>query len=140
MVDWDELLNLRRARKELGLSQAQLADMLGLSKRAVQSCEQGWRKPSAAVERNLLLLVLAHRLGTRFGEQICWKVKRCAPAVREQCTAYRSRQGHLCWFLTGTLCEGRRTGTWPSKRAACAQCDFMRRLLDGAADPPADTS
>ena len=47
----ETFLDLKAIRTELGLSQAALAALLGVSERTVQSCEQGWRHPGHAVER-----------------------------------------------------------------------------------------
>jgi DNA-binding XRE family transcriptional regulator len=123
------LLDVRRVRQELGLSQAELAAVLGVSPRTIQSCEQGWRKPSCSLEKMLVLLVMADRHGSRFGSLACWKTKRCAPARRAQCLIYQSRQGHLCWFLTGNVCAGRRLRNWDDKKTVCGTCDFFHLLL-----------
>ncbi len=124
-----EPVNIRALRESLGLSQAQLASLAGFSVRAIQSCEQGWRKPSAALEKTVLLLYLAERWGAQFGEKRCWETGTCPPERREKCIAYLSRQGHLCWFLTGTFCQGQRLTNWREKREACAECGFFRELM-----------
>jgi transcriptional regulator with XRE-family HTH domain len=116
-------------RRELGLSQSELAGLLGMSSRAVQSYEQGWRHPSPAAQRLLLLLLIAQRRGISFPTQCCWKAMDCRSELRDRCAAYRSRQGHLCWFLTGTFCAGERTKTWAEKWRKCRRCSFMRDLL-----------
>ncbi len=116
-------------RRELGLSQSELAGLLGMSSRAVQSYEQGWRHPSPAAQRLLLLLLIAQRRGKSFPTHCCWKSTDCSAEVRGGCAAYRSRQGHLCWFLTGTFCAGERTRTWSEKWRKCRRCPFMRQLL-----------
>ena len=122
-------LDVKAIREELDLSQSQLAARVGVSKRAIQSYEQGWRTVSEAVERLLLLLLIAHRNGAVFGKRMCWSVVKCDESIRERCTAYTTRQGHLCWFLTGTLCRGKNTASWAMKKAACAACPFMGVLL-----------
>lgn len=131
-INWGELLDPRRIRSELGLSQRQLADLLGLSPRAVQSWEQGWRTPSSSHERSLLLLLLAHRNGSEFGQLACWDFAPCPRERRQECIAHQCRQGHLCWFLTGTRCQGRRMRTWAEKKVVCGECEFMHRLVRGS--------
>ncbi len=118
-------------RRELGLSQTEFAALLAVSPRTVQSCEQGWRKPSPAVEKSALLLLLSSRNGPRFRDRTCWNVVDCPPHVRQGCLAYLSRQGHLCWFLTGTICQGERQDTWREKISICLQCIFFKGLLQG---------
>ena len=123
-----EATDLRAIRAELGLSQVELASLVGFSVRTIQSCEQGWRKPSAALEKMVLLLYMAEVHGTEFGALPCWEAVECPPERREQCVAFLTRQGHLCWFLTGTLCRGERLTDWKEKRAMCMGCAFFQHL------------
>jgi DNA-binding XRE family transcriptional regulator len=122
-------INLKAARQELGLSQAELARLVGFSIRAIQSCEQGWRKPGSALEHSVLLLLMAHRNAEGITHLRCWEVMDCPPERREQCITYRSGQGHLCWFLTGTLCTDERSGNWETKRPVCLQCPLFQMLI-----------
>ncbi|MFG1691448.1 helix-turn-helix domain-containing protein, partial [Gemmatimonadota bacterium] len=94
-------IDLKAVRTELGLSQAELADLIGVSQRTVQSCEQSWRKPGPAVEKAVLLLLLASRHGADFGINVCWETLDCSDDERGGCLVYQSRQGHLCWLLSG---------------------------------------
>jgi hypothetical protein len=59
----------------------------------------------------------------------CWERKKCPPGVRERCIAYVTSQGHLCWFLTGTICEGRRQKSWSDNMRLCLDRGFMQGLL-----------
>jgi DNA-binding XRE family transcriptional regulator len=127
-------LNLRAVRDRLGLSQSEFAALLGYSARTVQSCEQGWRQPSPALEKAALLLLLSHLNGPQLSEFHCWEAKRCPEDRRARCIAHLARQGHLCWFLTGTLCGGERLHDWPEKRELCFRCDFFRRMLQDASE------
>ena len=120
---------VQEIRAEMGLSQSELAGLAGISTRAIQSYEQEWRQPSELVERMLLLLLMAHRHGARLSRFRCWEQKECSPNVREKCIAYVTRQGHLCWFLTGTMCEGQRQESWSDKLRLCLDCSFMQGLL-----------
>ena len=126
--------DIRAIREKLGLSQAELATLVGFSIRAIQSCEQGWRQPSPALEKMVLLMYMAETQGAGFGSERCWEVQPCPLVTREACIAYRTRQGHLCWFLTGTLCRGQRMADWRQKRARCTACAFFQRLMS----PPPD--
>jgi len=122
-------LSVRAIRSEMGLSQSELAGLVGIGSRAIQSYEQEWRQPSEMVERMLLLLLMAHRHGAELSRLRCWEQKECSPGVRERCIAYATRQGHLCWFLTGTICEGQRQKSWSDKLRLCLDCGFMQGLL-----------
>jgi len=122
-------MTVREIRAEMGLSQFELAGLAGISTRAIQSYEQAWRQPSELVERMLLLLLMGHRHGAGLSRFRCWERKECSPGVREKCIAYVTRQGHLCWFLTGTMCEGQRQESWSDKLRLCLDCSFMQGLL-----------
>jgi DNA-binding XRE family transcriptional regulator len=128
-IDWDELLDVRRVRDELGLSQRQFASLAGVSTRAIQSCEQGWRTPSPALERSILLLLLAYRNGQDLGNNTCWETRDCPADLRDECLVFWCRQGHICWLLSGNKCDGRPMRTWKDKKAACGACHFMKRLV-----------
>ena len=128
-VDWEALLDIKSIRQELGASQSEMADLVGVSPRTIQSCEQGWRKPSPALEKAVLVLLLAFRHGSEFDKQKCWDVKECAPGVCDNCLARGSGQGHLCWFMTGHMCGGRRLRTWSDKKQICGACAFMAHLV-----------
>lgn len=121
---------VRAIRDELGLSQSDLAAMACVSVRAIQSYEQGWRQPSEMVGRVLLLLLIAHRNGSNLSDLCCWDHKKCSTELRDRCIAYLTRQGHLCWFFTGTMCAGKRLATWSAKLDSCLACSFMQGLLD----------
>jgi len=122
-------VSVRSIRSEMGLSQSELANLVGVGKRAVQSYEQGWRRPSEMVQRTLLLLLIARRNGAGLSQLRCWDRKKCPAEVRGKCIAHLTRQGHLCWFLTGTMCEGKARRSWAEKLETCLDCDFMQLLL-----------
>jgi DNA-binding XRE family transcriptional regulator len=131
-------LDLRTIREELGLSQTAFATLLGYSVRTVQSCEQGWRHPSPALEKTAIMLFIARRQGRNFGKLACWDVIKCPPEHRENCVASLTGQGHLCWFLTGNLsCAQEPLQDWEEKKHACFRCTFFRTLLGRVPAPPA---
>lgn len=125
------IIDIKAIREELELSQSEFADMLGVSPRTVQSCEQQWRKPGAALERTALLLLLAHRNGSSFGKSLCWKEAKCPPERRKECITYHSRQGHLCWLMNGTFCHGLRLRNWQEKLSFCMKCRHFQKMLKG---------
>lgn len=121
-------IHLKAIREELGLSQAQLAALVGFSKRAIQSCEQGWRHAGARLEKAVLLLLMSHRNPEGIHADPCWEVMDCPPDRCDRCITFRSRQGHLCWYLSGTLCASGGP-EWDSKRPICVSCRIFRRLM-----------
>lgn len=115
------------ARQRLGKSQNQLARLLGTSMRAVQSFEQGWRPVPVHVERQVLFL-LAMKKGLK-GEP-CWRMRDCPAEVRETCPAWEFHAGHLCWFITGTICQGEVQGSWGEKIQICRNCKVFHGIFD----------
>ena len=136
MTKIDSLFDLTAVREELRLSQSELAALLGVSPRTIQSNEQGWRKPSPALERSILLLLIAWRQGEDFSSHACHKTVDCDPEMCNQCLVHRSRQGHLCWFLTGNVCKGSRLCNWQDKKQVCGECLFLQTLLRGKVAEP----
>jgi hypothetical protein len=117
-----------RNRHHLGKSQAQMAKLLGVSAKAVQSFEQGWRKVPAHVERQLLFLRYLGRQSQTMVEP-CWVRKGCEPKIRYSCIAWELQAGELCWFVSGTMCEGKAQDTWAMKMELCRQCEVFLSLV-----------
>ncbi|MEJ2696517.1 MAG: hypothetical protein P8013_07690 [Candidatus Sulfobium sp.] len=75
--------------------------------------------------------------------QNCWEFKQCG---RERtgsagiCPAALSRAadgvngginaGRVCWAVTGTLCDGKRQGTYAEKVMECMSCDFRLKVME----------
>ena len=123
----------RRVRDEIKVTQNEMAAILGLSEKAIQSYEQGWRHPPDSVQRLLNVVYITHRIGKRGETVTCWAEKHCLPSVRKRCAAYQTRQGHLCWLLTGTHCGGQEMANYEEKGEACHRCKVYRHLgmVDG---------
>jgi DNA-binding XRE family transcriptional regulator len=119
---------IARLRGWLEKTQAQLAQLLGVSLRAVTSYEQGWRPVPVHVERQMLLLV-SLRLAQKRKVKPCWVVKRCAPTVRNECPVWEFQAGQMCWFIAGTHCQGAVQLDWDDKMRLCRRCEVMRPLL-----------
>jgi transcriptional regulator with XRE-family HTH domain len=119
-----------RLRASLGKSQRELAELLGLSLKAVESYEQGWRNVPAHVERMLYFLLFklnADELGT---EEPCWASKACPEDRRDKCVAYVADEGRFCWFFTGRLCASAKGSAKPgSDCEACYDCEVFTRMM-----------
>jgi hypothetical protein len=105
-----------------------MSELLGTSLRAVQSFEQGWRKVPFHIERQALLLLTMRR--ARSGQvRPCWEIRRCPTSTRETCPAWEFDAGHLCWFINGTMCEGKPQGSWSRKMKVCRNCEVFVPVL-----------
>lgn len=105
-----------------------MATLLGTSLKAVHSYEQGWRTIPVHAERQMLFLYLRRR-DASLKPQACWKIKRCPAKRRKLCPAWEFRSGTLCWFISGTICEGSVQKDWHEKIAFCRNCEVLAPLL-----------
>lgn len=117
-----------RIRRYLGKTQAELARLLGVSPKAIQSFEQGWRGIPAHSERQLLLLLYlkSHAEG---GGRPCWEQRLCPARLRRDCPAWEFKAGDLCWLINGTICEGKIQQGWQKKMQLCRQCRVFASLI-----------
>ena len=111
-------------RQEFGKTQKQMAALLGTSLKAVQSFEQGWRNIPSHIERQMLFLLAMKKIKGKKNAQgsRCWEIRKCPPETRLACPAWEFNTGHLCWFINGTLCQGKPQGSWPRKMQVCRAC------------------
>jgi hypothetical protein len=105
-----------------------MAQLLGTSEKAIQGYEQGWRKVPMHVERQVLFLV--SRLREKKKDlKPCWVIKKCPPKRKKQCPAWEFRSGRLCWFINGTICEGKVQENWHEKMKICRSCEVFSTFL-----------
>lgn len=112
---------ISRIRRYLGYTQGQMANLLGVSLKAIQSFEQGWRKIPIHIERQTLFL-LAMKKSPRIRAKPCWETLKCPLATRRNCPAWEFRAGNFCWFINGTMCQGRIRQSWRKKIEICKRC------------------
>ena len=124
-VDSKEFL---KARKALSKTQKQLAELLGISIKAVHSYEQGWRRIPAHVERQVFFL-LSRTRENESNLKPCWTIKKCPPQRRKHCPAWEFQAGKLCWFINGTICECQSRKNWQEKMKICRSCEVLSDLL-----------
>ncbi len=115
-------------RSEMKKSQLRMAHLLGVSLKAVQGYEQGWRNIPPSIERQVLFLVCQLRIPS--GERkTCWEARNCPHQKKAQCPAYEFKVGHLCWFVNGTLCDGKPQQSWEKKIETCRKCEMLELLM-----------
>jgi len=115
-------------RHVLGKTQEQLARLLCVSPKAIQSFEQGWRNIPASAERQLLfLLSLKRSLDEKTGP--CWEIKNCPDKWRDNCIVWELQARHFCWFINGTFCQGMIHKNWNEKIQLCRECEVYRSML-----------
>ncbi len=117
-----------KLRRYLGKTQNQLAQLIGVSPKAIQSFEQGWRKVPGYTERQLLFLLFL-KSSESPGSEPCWLIQNCPGEIRNNCPAWEFQAGNLCWFINGTVCKGIVQDSWPKKMKLCRQCEVFRSML-----------
>jgi DNA-binding XRE family transcriptional regulator len=116
------------ARHYLGKTQSQMAQVLGISLKAIQSFEQGWRNIPVHIERQILFL-LGLKKSPHQKNRPCWVIQGCPMEIKQNCPAWEFRVGHLCWFINGTICQGRVQTNWGKKMKICRQCKVFRAMV-----------
>jgi len=117
----------RLIRKKLHRTQKEMAQLLGVSLKAVHSYEQGWRVVPPAVERHVFFLV--SRAVPADPQPPCWELRDCPPDLRADCPAAQFNCGGMCWMVNGTLCGGSDQGSWESKMTTCRACPVFKSLV-----------
>jgi len=112
----------------LGKTQKQLAQLLCVSTKAIQSFEQGWRKIPAHIGREMLLLLTLKTYENR-SIKSCWDILNCPSEWRNNCIVWELKAGHFCWFLNGTFCQGKVQRKWEDKINLCRKCEVYRPVL-----------
>ena len=131
MVSLVEVKDFLKIRKILGKSQKELADIIGISIRTIESYEQGWRNIPPHAERQVLFL-LFNRKEKKRSKKPCWKITKCPSKRKKSCPAWEFNSGNLCWFINGTICEGKPLKSWSKKMEVCRECKVMKSFLDDA--------
>ncbi len=116
------------ARQYLGRTQKQMAQLLGVSLKAIQSFEQGWRNIPVHIERQVLFLLASKKSSPQKGKP-CWVIRKCPMEVRRNCPAWEFQVGDLCWFINGTICQGRTQESWQKKMKICRQCKVFQTMV-----------
>lgn len=115
-------------RKRLAKTQKEVAQLLGISLKAVCSYEQGWRTIPSHVERQLFFL-LAKKRSAGGTTPDCWELRHCPEEKRRQCPAWEFDSGQFCWFISGTLCDSAACDSWEEKMALCRNCTVVKKIL-----------
>ena len=111
-------------RKKLNKTQKQMAQLLGISIKAIHSYEQGWRSIPPSAERQMFFLI-SRTAENRKRRKPCWAIKKCSHKQKAQCPAWEFKTGKLCWFINGTICEGSVQKSWKKKMKICRSCEVF---------------
>ncbi len=115
-------------RKKFNKTQKEMAQLLGTSIKAIHSYEQGWRAIPTHVERQMFFL-LSRAGENKERKKSCWTLKKCPAELKKKCPAWEFRLGTLCWFINGTICDGKVYRNWQEKMKVCRSCEIFKSLL-----------
>jgi len=125
--------DLRSIRQALGKTQSEMAGLLSVSTRAVQSYEQGWRPVPPHVRKMAIFLLCVSR--RHRGKVVpCWQIRKCSRQARAACPAHQMGEGELCWLVTGDACPLAESASPEEKADRCARCPVLMERLRAHAD------
>lgn len=116
-------------RKRLKKTQKEMAALLGVSIKTVESYEQGLRNIPVNVERIVYYLLFKLNMEKFNGKEHCWDIKKCPPSTRENCIAWAAKEGFFCWFLTGKVCAHEESISQKAT-GSCFECSFFKDNLE----------
>ncbi len=120
--------DLRSIRQALGKTQSEMAGLLSVSTRAVQSYEQGWRPVPPHVRKMAIFLLCVSR--RHKGKVVpCWQIRKCSKRDRAACPAHQLGEGELCWLVTGDACPLAESASSEDKAERCAKCPVLMERL-----------
>lgn len=122
-------ITVKQIREILGRTQAELATALGISEKAVQSYEQGWRDVPVRVVIQILVLLALYRKQT-MDDVPCWELRQCSPEQREKCASFTVGRGQFCWFIGSKECRPDKA-TDIDPILPCMDCPVVQRILTG---------
>ena len=125
LMEKEEFIKIRGT---LSRTQKKMAELLGVSLKAVNGYEQGWRKVPNHAERQMLFLFSIHQR-KKHPIKPCWQIKKCPSDRKKNCPAWEFRAGKICWFINGTICNGIIQNNWKEKMKICRSCNVLTDLL-----------
>ena len=129
-IDNMEKENFKKIRATLEKTQKELAQLLGVSIKAIHSYEQGWRKIPHHVERQLLFLLSRITSEDDRLSGKCWDIMHCSDKMQKSCPAWEFKSGDLCWFINGTKCSGKTHNSWAEKMETCRKCKVFKSFFE----------
>lgn len=116
-------------------SRVEVASFLGVSKKAIESYEQGWREIPDRVWKQLITTAAVQKEYPLRIHGRCWETTDCPPSIRDTCYSYRKMHGHFCWLTATNCCRNAHLGKHTGY-LACMDCPSTRQFLPSP--PPPD--
>lgn len=114
-------------RIRLNKSSEQLASLLGVSLNSILQYESSKRIVPGHIEKQLFFLI-SRTIPNFEARNPCWIIKNCPENLKKNCPAWEFKAGHICWFISGTICKGKTHKSWNDKMAVCRECPVLTTL------------
>ena len=125
----------RDLRSRMQWSRGEVASFLGVSRKAVESYEQGWRAVPDRVWKQLITTVaLQHEYPLRQHSR-CWELTGCPRTIRDECFSYQKMHGHFCWMTATNNCRKAHLGA-ERGYLECVNCPVTLQFLPPLEPPP----
>ncbi|MEN8154451.1 MAG: helix-turn-helix transcriptional regulator [Acidobacteriota bacterium] len=118
-----------KIRKDLEKTQKEIAVLLGVSLKTIESYEQGLRNIPPNVERILYYLFFKLNKDKIKEKKMCWDETNCPAEIREKCIAWSTGEGYYCWFITGKTCYKQREQYGIETIPNCFHCPVFKIKL-----------
>ena len=122
-----------KIRKKLKRTQLSMSYLLGVSKRTIESYEQGLRNIPDNMSRITYYLLFKLNMNLLDKSELCWNKNKCTLHFRKKCIAWTAKEGFFCWFLNLKTCLLKKSDS-NNKCETCFECNFFiknrNKILD----------
>ncbi len=126
-----------KIRKKLNRTQKEMSDLLNVSKKTIESYEQGLRNIPDNMSRITYYLLFKLNMDKLNKSELCWNKNKCPKSIRERCIAWTAKEGFFCWFLNLKTCllkQQQKAKASSVESETCFECEFFRgnfnKILD----------
>ncbi len=122
-----------KIRKKLKRTQSSMAELLGVSKKTIESYEQGLRNIPDNMSRITYYLLFKLNMDKLDESELCWNKNNCPLPIRGKCIAWTAKEGFFCWFLNLKTCLLKQKAPG-GECETCFDCEFFKNNLNKILD------
>lgn len=121
---------LKALRTTMGWSRIEMSSFLGVSRKAVESYEQGWRNIPNRVWKQLLTVAAIQNDYSRAARP-CWELTDCPETTRHECFSGHAMKGQFCWMTATRCCRQKvlRSHDPQGDFLICLNCPVVKQFL-----------
>lgn len=118
-----------KIRKKLDKTQLEMSELINVSKKTIESYEQGLRNIPDNMSRIIYYLFFKLNMDKLDETELCWNKNKCPDSIKKKCIAWIAKDGFFCWFLNLKTCLLKQK-TSKGKIKSCFECEFFRDNLN----------